>query len=188
MSSAWQPKQQPDPNAFVELLDIFFSELFAIVGFAFVFVLRKCRASPVRQTILAATPQLLYSITLYCRHIKKLNNTPHLRRLRRNSTPNGSIEYQLSLSLSSVTSAASSRCCSELSFVGVAMSLACQLIVYPSACYTANFQMPNVIQVVSEKDTKTSFVSVSEPMKLTLQNGKNWQLTDPTRRTCATMQ
>ena len=135
MSSAWQPKQQPDPNAFVELLDIFFSELFAIVGFAFVFVLRKCRALPVMQAILAAILQLLYaySITLYCRHIKKLNNNLHMRCLRRNSTPNGSIEYQLSLSFSSVTSPASSRYCSELSFVGVAMSLACQMSVYPSA-------------------------------------------------------
>jgi len=102
--------------------------------------------------------------------------------------PNGRIEYQTPLSLSSVTSPASSRCCSELDFVSVAMSLACQMNVVPSACYTANFQMPKVIQVVSGTDIKTSSVSVSEPVKLTIQNGKNWQQTDPTVGTCATTQ
>ena len=118
----------------------------------------------------AVLTSLLYGSgtwTLYRRHIKKLENF-HLRRLRRISTPNGRIEYQTPLSLISVTSPASSRCCSELSFVGVAMSVACQMSIHPSTCYTANFQMSNVIQVVSRRDIKTSFVSVSEPVKLTM--------------------
>ena len=97
--------------------------------------------------------------TLYHRHIRQLGNF---------RLPNGRIQYQTSLSLSSVKSPASSRYCFQLSFVGVAMSLACQMTVYTSACYTANFQMSNVIQVVSGRDTETSFVSVSEPVKLTI--------------------
>ena len=76
----------------------------------------------------------------------------HLHCLRRILHINGRIEYQTPLSLSSVTSPASSRCCSELSFIGVAMLLACQMSIYPSTCYTANFQMPNVIQVVSGRE------------------------------------
>ena len=135
----------------------------------------------------AVLTSLLYGSgtwTLYRRHIKKLENF-HLRRLRRISTPNGRIEYQTPLSLISVTTPASSRCCSELSFVGVAMSVACQMSVglYPtSKCQTS----VTSTELVSGRNN--SFVSVSEPVKLTIRNGKNWQLTDTTGGTCAATQ